>query len=83
MYPHSQEQNVFFLTILLYFKTIFKHVPYFGKKGYTFGAHCIIFVVLALFWHLFIKRMSLRRSIEIIELDRNIENIVIEKQHVK
>ena len=41
MYPHSQEQNVFFLTILLYFKTIFKHLPYFGKKGYTFGAHCI------------------------------------------
>ena len=40
MYPHSQEQNVFFLTILLYFKTIFKHLPFFGKKGYTFGAHC-------------------------------------------
>ena len=41
MYPHSQKQNVFFLTILLYFQTIFKHLPSFGKKGYTFGAHCI------------------------------------------
>ena len=43
----------------------------------------ITFVVLALFWHLLIKRLSLRRSIEINELDRNIENTVIEKHNVK
>ena len=32
MYPHSQKQNVFFLTILLYFQTIFKQYPTSEKK---------------------------------------------------